>query len=270
MRYRDRPPPQGYQLVPEVAAARPTVSAGGTTWTFRLRSGFRFSDGRPVARRCVRAGDPPNDGAGRRLAGLALHPRDRRRRGRPRREGDEGRRCRGARQHTRRPLHASGGRVRRLDDDAVLLRRPAHAPAQPGRRALVPRSRALHHPRLPPEPAHRDPAQPLLRRQPRASRRRLRRRPQRRLARGGARPDRSRQGRLGLHEAALRLRARPQLPRQVRAQHLALLRRPRPDGGHVRPQLLSSALQRQPGPAARRQPRADRVRSSSPARPLPG
>ena len=48
MRYRDRPPPQGYQLVPEVAAAPPAVSHGGRTWTFRLRAGFRFSDGRPV------------------------------------------------------------------------------------------------------------------------------------------------------------------------------------------------------------------------------
>jgi ABC-type oligopeptide transport system substrate-binding subunit len=48
MRYRDRPPPQGYQLVPEVAAAPPTVSDEGRTWMFRLRTGFRFSDGRPV------------------------------------------------------------------------------------------------------------------------------------------------------------------------------------------------------------------------------
>ena len=48
MRYRDQPPPQGYQLVPEVAAAPPVVSRGGRTWTFRLRTGFRFSDGRPV------------------------------------------------------------------------------------------------------------------------------------------------------------------------------------------------------------------------------
>ena len=48
MRYRDRPPPEGYELVPEVAAARPAVSKDGTTWTFRLRSGFRFSDGSPV------------------------------------------------------------------------------------------------------------------------------------------------------------------------------------------------------------------------------
>ena len=48
MRYRDRPPPQGYQLEPEVAAAPPVVSQDGRTWTFRLRNGFRFSDGSPV------------------------------------------------------------------------------------------------------------------------------------------------------------------------------------------------------------------------------
>jgi peptide/nickel transport system substrate-binding protein len=48
MRYRDRPPPAGYQLVPEVAAAPPTISNGGRTYTFKLRSGFRFNDGRPV------------------------------------------------------------------------------------------------------------------------------------------------------------------------------------------------------------------------------
>ena len=48
VRYRDRPPPQGYTLVPEVAAALPEVSADGRTHTFRLRRGFRFSDGKPV------------------------------------------------------------------------------------------------------------------------------------------------------------------------------------------------------------------------------
>ena len=49
MRYRDAPPERGgYQLVPDVAAAPPTVSADGRTWTFRLRSGFRFSNGQPV------------------------------------------------------------------------------------------------------------------------------------------------------------------------------------------------------------------------------
>jgi peptide/nickel transport system substrate-binding protein len=35
-------------LVPEVAAAQPRVSAGGTVYTFTLRPGFRFSDGTKV------------------------------------------------------------------------------------------------------------------------------------------------------------------------------------------------------------------------------
>ena len=48
MRYRDRPPPEGYQIIPEVAAAAPKVSADGKTTTFTLRNGFRFSDGSPV------------------------------------------------------------------------------------------------------------------------------------------------------------------------------------------------------------------------------
>jgi peptide/nickel transport system substrate-binding protein len=48
MAYPDKPPPEGYKLVPEVAKAYPRASEGGRTWTFTLRSGFRFSDGRPV------------------------------------------------------------------------------------------------------------------------------------------------------------------------------------------------------------------------------
>jgi ABC-type oligopeptide transport system substrate-binding subunit len=48
MRYRDRPPPAGYQLVPEAAAAAPTVSSDLRTWTFKLRRGLRFSDDQPV------------------------------------------------------------------------------------------------------------------------------------------------------------------------------------------------------------------------------
>src|SRR5919109_3235323 len=46
MTYPDRPPPQAYQLVPEVAAAPPTISRGGRTYTFTLRRNFRFSNGR--------------------------------------------------------------------------------------------------------------------------------------------------------------------------------------------------------------------------------
>ena len=48
MAYPDKPPPAGFRLEPEVAAGFPTVSRDGKTYTFRLRSGFRFSDGAPV------------------------------------------------------------------------------------------------------------------------------------------------------------------------------------------------------------------------------
>jgi peptide/nickel transport system substrate-binding protein len=48
MAYPDRRPPAGLRLQPEVAAAAPTVSADQRTFTFRLRTSFRFSDGTPV------------------------------------------------------------------------------------------------------------------------------------------------------------------------------------------------------------------------------
>jgi peptide/nickel transport system substrate-binding protein len=48
MRYRDRPLPQGRELEPDVAAAPPVVSRDGRTWRFRLRTGFRFSNGSSV------------------------------------------------------------------------------------------------------------------------------------------------------------------------------------------------------------------------------
>jgi peptide/nickel transport system substrate-binding protein len=48
MAYPDKPPPEGFRLVPEVAAAYPRVSHDRKTWTFTLRSGFRFSNGTPV------------------------------------------------------------------------------------------------------------------------------------------------------------------------------------------------------------------------------
>ena len=48
--YPDRPAPEGAQLVPEIAAGPPTVSAGGRRYEFRIRSGYRFSppSGEPV------------------------------------------------------------------------------------------------------------------------------------------------------------------------------------------------------------------------------
>jgi YVTN family beta-propeller protein len=41
--YPDRPAPDGTRLIPDVARALPTVSADGRTYTFTVRSGFRFS-----------------------------------------------------------------------------------------------------------------------------------------------------------------------------------------------------------------------------------
>ena len=46
--YPDKPPPAAFELVPEVAADFPKISADRKTYTFTLRSGFRFSDGTPV------------------------------------------------------------------------------------------------------------------------------------------------------------------------------------------------------------------------------
>jgi peptide/nickel transport system substrate-binding protein len=45
--YPDREGPDSFRLTPR-AAALPTISADGRTYTFRIRRGFRFSDGRPV------------------------------------------------------------------------------------------------------------------------------------------------------------------------------------------------------------------------------
>jgi DNA-binding SARP family transcriptional activator len=43
LNYPDKPPPEGWQLQPEVAAAMPTLSRDGRTYTFQIRSGYRFS-----------------------------------------------------------------------------------------------------------------------------------------------------------------------------------------------------------------------------------
>lgn len=48
MAYPDKPLPEGSRLVPEVAAHFPKISHDRKTYTFTLRSGFRFSDGAPV------------------------------------------------------------------------------------------------------------------------------------------------------------------------------------------------------------------------------
>jgi peptide/nickel transport system substrate-binding protein len=46
--YNRVPGPAGTQLVPDLAISIPAPSDGGTTYTFRLRAGIRYSDGRPL------------------------------------------------------------------------------------------------------------------------------------------------------------------------------------------------------------------------------
>ena len=48
MAYPDKPPPQGFRLQPEVATGFPAISRDRKTYTFKLRGGFRFSNGAPV------------------------------------------------------------------------------------------------------------------------------------------------------------------------------------------------------------------------------
>ena len=48
MTYPDKPAPEGLRVVPEVAVDYPKISHNGKTYTFTLRTGFRFSDGTPV------------------------------------------------------------------------------------------------------------------------------------------------------------------------------------------------------------------------------
>ena len=47
VRYADKPDAAGTQLVPGTASM-PTISSNGLTYTFTLRSGARFSDGKPI------------------------------------------------------------------------------------------------------------------------------------------------------------------------------------------------------------------------------
>ena len=48
MNYPDKEAPAGGQVQPEVAAGLPVVSKDGKTYTFTIRSGFKFSNGQPV------------------------------------------------------------------------------------------------------------------------------------------------------------------------------------------------------------------------------
>jgi peptide/nickel transport system substrate-binding protein len=48
MNYPDKEAPAGGEVQPEVAAGLPVVSKDGKTYTFTIRPGFRFSNGKPV------------------------------------------------------------------------------------------------------------------------------------------------------------------------------------------------------------------------------
>ena len=131
MNFPDAPPPASLRLVPEVATAYPRVSRDGTTYTFTLRSGFRFSDGHPSGR----ARSPTRSSASSRLGSTrtARQYREghRRRRRVPHGRGANGRRGRRGRESSHRPVHAADSRFPGDDDDAVLLRRPTDTPVRP-------------------------------------------------------------------------------------------------------------------------------------------
>jgi peptide/nickel transport system substrate-binding protein len=46
--YADKKAPEGSKLIPEVAQSLPTVSKDGKTYTFKLKSTYKFSNGAPV------------------------------------------------------------------------------------------------------------------------------------------------------------------------------------------------------------------------------
>ncbi len=46
--YPDKAPPLGGRIQPEAATGFPTISSNGKTYTFTVKSGFKFSDGKPV------------------------------------------------------------------------------------------------------------------------------------------------------------------------------------------------------------------------------
>jgi ABC-type transport system substrate-binding protein len=56
LNYPDAPTPDGWRLQPEIAASMPAVSNGGRTYTFTVRSGYRFSppSNQPVTAEVVR------------------------------------------------------------------------------------------------------------------------------------------------------------------------------------------------------------------------
>ena len=141
MSYPDKPAPEGYRLQPEVAAGY-TVSRDLKTYTFTLRSGFRFSDGSPVrasafAHAINRGLSPIAHSPGamhmRDIVGAAdvLHGRQK-----------TPAWSRRAREQARRPLQEAGAGLPRANGHAVLLRRSTALGAERGGRDACSRPQA--------------------------------------------------------------------------------------------------------------------------------
>ena len=86
VRFADAEGSAGSRLVPEVAGF-PLVSADGRTYTFRIRKGFRFSNGKPVTARNFAWAINRALTAAAGLAGRDVPLRRRRRAGGARRQG---------------------------------------------------------------------------------------------------------------------------------------------------------------------------------------
>ena len=251
--YPDKPPPASFGPVPEVAAGLPKRSRDLRTYTFTLRSGFRFNDGTPVrASAFARA-------INRMLAQGVASPgvqlvRD----------------IVGAAEVRAGKTPAAAGVVARGNTLVVRFTRPVSdfaartttpffcavpptLPADPEGVEAVPRSGAVLRRRVQTRRARRHPAQPLLRRQPATPRRRIRRRPPGRVAAGDAEPRQAGRGRLGSHRRRNLLRPVPGSRLDVRRQRLAVLRQAWADVEDARVQLVATALSRQSEAATRRQ-----------------
>ena len=232
----------------------------------RLRSGFRFSDGKPVrasafARAINRAARARDE-----LAGRALRPGHRRRRARARGQGDDALAA-SSRAGTR---SSSGSHVRRPTSH-IERRRRSSAPCRRRCRS-IPKGVGAFPAAGPYFVAEYRRGERVVLRQNRfyggqaaAPRRRLRRRPSRRVAAGSAAASRARRSRLGPHALGHLLRSRARTRRQVRDQSLAALRQARSHTADARVQLVTAALPQQPGPAQGRQLRAGPAGPREPA-----